>query len=73
MYEDHPDFLIDATKDDESMSTKSHLRVLSADVDKTGEVTCIASAISPVNSMITLPSDNVTASLTVLGESNSFV
>ena len=45
----------------------SYLRIFSVSADRTGEIICIASANSPVDSGITLDNDTANTSLTVLG------
>ena len=65
--EDQPDYIIASETNPGSMTTSSQLRVLFADVEKTGHVTCIASTTALQQSGIKLASDNKTASLTVLG------
>lgn len=66
--DNQPDFLIASETDTEFMTTSSLLRVLFADVEKTGLVTCIASTTPPRESGIKLDSDSRTTSLTVLGK-----
>ena len=64
-----PDYLVTPNKNESSMTATSQLRIFFADVDKSGQVTCIASATPPRASGITLDSDDRTTSLTVLGKS----
>jgi hypothetical protein len=65
----HPDYLISPNNEfEESSSTvASDLRIFSATVDKTGDVTCIATAYTPQESRISLEDHNTSTSLTVLG------
>lgn len=61
-----PDYLA-TTINKGPMTVASDLRIFSVDVDKTGEVACIANSESPAYSSITLIGQNATASLTVIG------
>lgn len=61
-----PDILVTSETNTESMTTSSHLRVLFADVETTGLVTCIASTTPPQRSGVILDRDSRTTSLTIL-------
>ena len=62
----HPDYLI-SQKNEGSSRVASDLRIFSVSVDKTGDVTCIATANTPEESRITFADHNASTSLTVLG------
>ena len=64
----HPDYLISPKNEgSSSLRVASDLRIFSANVDKTGDVTCIATANTPEESRITFADHNASTSLTVLG------
>ena len=63
----HPDYLVTPSINEEFTTVTSDLRIFSTSVDKTGDVTCIASANSPEDSSITLANHTANTSLTVLG------
>ena len=67
------DYLITPSNNVSIMTTTSKLRIFFADVKKSGQVTCIASANAPMGSGITLASDHRSTSLTVLGKPNYLV
>ena len=62
----HPDYLV-SPNNEGSDTVTSDLRIFSAIVDKTGDITCIASTSTPEDSGITLANHNASTSLTVLG------
>lgn len=64
----HPDYLISPKKEgSSSLRVASDLRIFSASVDKTGDITCIATVNTPEESRITFDDHNASTSLTVLG------
>lgn len=65
----HPDYLISPKNEgSSSLRVASDLRIFSASVDKTGDVTCIATVNTPDESRITFADHNASTSLTVLGK-----
>ena len=65
---DQADYFIHTTRDNGSMTTMSNLRILSADVHKTGDVKCIAYATPPTDSTIIFDNATAHSPLTVLGK-----
>ena len=63
----HPDYLI-SPNNNGAYTVTSDLRIFSTTVDKTGDVTCIASANTPEDSRIDLVDHTASSSLTVLGK-----
>lgn len=64
----HRDFLVSTNSDGSGRAhVTSELRILSANVDKTGYLTCVTSASSPTDSGISLISQTASTSVTVLG------
>ena len=65
--EHHPDYLVSPSINEENTTVTSDLRIFSARVAWTGEVTCIASTNSPEDSSIILANHAANTSLTILG------
>ena len=64
----HPDYLIlPKNEGSSSLRVASDLRIFSASIDKTGDVTCIATVNTPKESRITFADHNASTSLTILG------
>ena len=63
----HRDYLVTPNNEGSAL-VSSDLRIISTSTYATGQVTCIASAIPPEDSDITLANHNASTSLTVLGK-----